>query len=138
MKGELDEAVSDGQLPLRTPLPLFLIVRLFAALIWPTVVAGKAMVFGTEMIPGRPATFNGMVIVLLLVPPLLVMRTFAEFVVPVSVRVTVTGRDFPGGMLNGFEETLKFDPGDMIGVEGSIITPPIRFPPLPEFLMVKL
>jgi len=134
LKGELDEAVSDGQLPLRTPLPLFLIVRLFAALIWPTVVAGKAMDFGTEMIPGRPVAFNGTVIVLLPAPPLLLMMAFAEFVVPLSIRVTAIGWDFPGGMLNEFGETLKFDPG---GVIDEIATLPIRFPPLPEFLMMK-
>src|SRR5271168_1173433 len=120
--------VTAAQLPLKTPLPEFMIVRW--ALVGTPTFPLIDKVFGGDKAPGRPAPLNCTISV----PALLAIVAVAVLLVAVGRKETVSFTDFPA-------VRLKEPPGVIAKTEGLLLTTvPVRGPAgsFPEFLMVKV
>ena len=86
--------VAAPQLPLRTPLPLFLMIRL--AVTWTPTLPLIDKGFGGDKAPGNPVPLKLKVAF----PALLTIIAVALLLVPFGVKVTVSFCDFPAARVN--------------------------------------
>ncbi len=87
VKGEPGEGATEAKLPVKTPLPVFLMVRFFVTGVAPAG-SERVRVLGADSFPGKPAPFKVTVNAPLPKASLLRMVTFAVLVSMVGAKVT--------------------------------------------------